>query len=115
DTLVRERGLRGWAKIIARKDWFQRNVVSYLRSPLSTLNYQPVLLSYSYTALEPFRYAKANGWKTVLVQIDPGPEEEKIVAEEVARVPHWVAVGNLRPLNIGRSGVRSANLWTGSS
>jgi len=81
------RGLRGWAKIIPRNDWFQRKVVSYLRSQLSTLNYQPVLLSYSYTALEPFRYAKANGWKTVLVQIDPGPEEEKIVAEEVARVP----------------------------
>ena len=30
-------------------------------------------VSYSYTALEPFRYAKANGWKTLLVQIDPGP------------------------------------------
>ena len=87
ETLARARGLRGWAKIIPRNDWFQRKVVSYLRSQLSTLNYQPVLLSYSYTALEPFRYAKANGWKTVLVQIDPGPEEEKIVAEEVARVP----------------------------
>ena len=44
-------------------------------------------MSYSYTALEPFRYAKAHGWKTVLVQIDPGPEEERIVAEEAARVP----------------------------
>ena len=47
----------------------------------------PILLSYSYTALEPFRYAKAHGWKTLLVQIDPGPEEERIVAEEAARVP----------------------------
>ena len=44
-------------------------------------------MSYSYTALEPFRYAKAHGWKTLLVQIDPGPEEERIVAEEAARVP----------------------------
>ena len=51
----------------------------------TTLN--SILLSYSYTALEPFRYAKAHGWKTVLVQIDPGPEEERIVAEEAARVP----------------------------
>ena len=87
ETLARARGLRGWAKIIARNRWFQCKVVSYLRSQFSTLNYQPILLSYSYTALEPFRYVKANGWKTVLVQIDPGPEEEKIVAEEVARVP----------------------------
>src|SRR5204862_762306 len=29
----------------------------------------------------------SRGWKTVLVQIDPGPEEERIVAEEAARVP----------------------------
>jgi glycosyltransferase involved in cell wall biosynthesis len=86
ETLARVRGLSGWPKIIARNRWFERNVVSYLRSQLSTLNSQPILLSYSYTALEPFRYAKANGWKTLLVQIDPGPEEERIVAEEVVRV-----------------------------
>ncbi len=88
ETLTRARDLTDWQKIIARNRWFQRKVVSYLRcSQLSTLNSQPVLLSYSYTALEPFRHAKSQGWKTVLVQIDPGPEEERIVAEEVARVP----------------------------
>jgi glycosyltransferase involved in cell wall biosynthesis len=87
ETLARARGLSGWTKIVARNRWFQRNVVFFLRSQLSTINYQPILLSYSYTALEPFRYAKAHGWKTLLVQIDPGPEEEKIVAEESARVP----------------------------
>src|SRR6266403_4362658 len=87
ETLARAGDLSGWAGIIARNRWFQRKVVSYLRSQLSTIDSQPVLLSYSYTALEPFRYAKAQGWKTVLVQIDPGPEEESIVAEEVARVP----------------------------
>jgi glycosyltransferase involved in cell wall biosynthesis len=87
ETLARVRGLSGWVKIVARNRWFQRKVVSFLRSQLSTLKYQPVLLSYSYTAFEPFRYAKARGWKTLLVQIDPGPEEEAIVAEEAARVP----------------------------
>jgi glycosyltransferase involved in cell wall biosynthesis len=87
EALAHARGLKGWTKIVARNRWFQRKVVSFLRSQLSTLNYQPVLLSYSYAALEPFRFAKAHGWKTLLVQIDPGPEEEKIVAEEVARVP----------------------------
>jgi glycosyltransferase involved in cell wall biosynthesis len=85
--LARARGLGGWAKIIARNRWFQRKVVSYLHSQLSTLNSQPILLSYSYTALEPFRYAKAQGWKTILIQIDPGPEEEAIVAKEAARLP----------------------------
>src|SRR6266702_7057401 len=88
ETLTRARELTDWQKIIARNRWFQRKVVSYLRcSQLSTLNSQPILLSYSYTALEPFRHAKSRGWKTVLVQIDPGPEEERIVAEEAARVP----------------------------
>jgi len=87
EMLARARALNEWKTIIARNRWFQRKVVSTLKSQLSTLNYQPILLSYSYTALEPFRYAKSRGWKTVLVQIDPGPEEERIVAEEVARVP----------------------------
>src|SRR5437870_4553721 len=87
EALARARGFRRWARIIARNSWFQRKVVFFLRSQLSTINYQPILLSYSYAALEPFRYAKAHGWTTVLVQIDPGPEEEAIVAEEAARVP----------------------------
>jgi glycosyltransferase involved in cell wall biosynthesis len=87
ETLTRARNLSEWQKIIARNRWFESNVVWFLRSQLSTLDYQPVLLSYSYSALGPLRYAKSQGWKTVLVQIDPGPEEEKIVAEEAARVP----------------------------
>jgi glycosyltransferase involved in cell wall biosynthesis len=52
-------------------------------------------LSYSYTALEPFRYAKIQGWKRLLVQIDPGPAEEAIVAKEVAREPELA--GTWRP------------------
>ena len=88
EMLARARGLSGWAKIIARNCWFQGKVVGALTSDIGhrTSN-SPVLLSYSYTALEPFRYAKANGCKTLLVQIDPGPEEERIVAEEAARAP----------------------------
>ncbi len=87
ETLAHSRRLAEWPKIMARNCWFQRKVVSFLRPQLSTLSYQPILISYSYTALEPFRHAKSRGWKTVLVQIDPGPEEERIVAEEAARVP----------------------------
>jgi glycosyltransferase involved in cell wall biosynthesis len=93
ETLASARGLKGWTKIVARNRWFQRKVVSFLRSQLSTINYQPILLSYSYTALEPFRYAKAHGWKRLLVQIDPGPVEEDIVAAEAEReaslAPNW--------------------------
>ena len=85
--LARARRLAEWERIIARNQWFQRKVVGALNSQLSTLSSQPILLSYSYAALEPFRFAKLHGWKTLLLQIDPGPEEERIVAEEVARVP----------------------------
>ena len=99
EMLAGARDSSGWPKILARNRWFQRKVVSFLRSQLrkgawlsrsftlSPSDSQPILLSYSYTALEPFRYAKANGWKTLLVQIDPGPEEERIVTEETARQP----------------------------
>ena len=45
------------------------------------------LFSYSYAALELFRYAKSRGWTTVLGQIDPGPEEERIVAAEQEQSP----------------------------
>ena len=87
EMLARARRLAEWERIIARNQWFQRKVVGAFNSQLSTLNFQPILLSYSYAAIEPFRFAKLHGWKTLLLQIDPGPEEERIVAEEVARVP----------------------------
>jgi glycosyltransferase involved in cell wall biosynthesis len=88
EMLARARRLGEWETIIARNQWFQRKVVGALTSDIGCQTTDsPILLSYSYTALEPFRYAKSRGWKTLLVQIDPGPEEERIVAEEVARVP----------------------------
>ena len=87
EMLARARRLTEWETIIERNQWFQRKVVDALKLQPSTLKYHPVLLSYSYAALEPFRFAKSRGWKTLLIQIDPGPEEERIVAEEAARVP----------------------------
>jgi glycosyltransferase involved in cell wall biosynthesis len=103
EMVARARDSKGWSKILARNEWFQRNVVSFLRSEVSALNsgkepgsHRPlssevVLCSYSYTALAPFQYAKSRGCKTLLVQIDPGPEEERIVAEETAREPELAA------------------------
>jgi glycosyltransferase involved in cell wall biosynthesis len=88
EMLASVRHLKEWPKILARNQWFQRKVVTALSSDFGRLTSDfHVLLSYSYAALGPFRYAKTRGWKTVLVQIDPGPEEEKIVAAEVMRVP----------------------------
>ena len=85
EILARVRCLRGWDKIIARNEWFQRRVVNYLSSyQLSVIGSQVIVFAYSYVAREIFRFAKARGWKTVLGQIDPGPREEEIVQAEVA-------------------------------
>ena len=88
EMFSRTRRIGEWQKIVGRNRWFQRTVVHALTSDIGPqTSDSTILLSYSYTALEPFRYAKSRGWKTVLAQIDPGPVEEAIVAEEVARVP----------------------------
>jgi glycosyltransferase involved in cell wall biosynthesis len=88
EMLARARRLRGWPLIMARNDWFQRKVVGYLSSyRLSVIGSQVTLFAYSYAGLEILKYAKTRGWKTVLGQIDPGPVEEKIVADEATRVP----------------------------
>jgi glycosyltransferase involved in cell wall biosynthesis len=99
EMLARARRLAEWKTIIERNRWFQRRVVDALSSRLSTHNDEPILLSYSYAALEAFQFAKSRGWKTLLLQIDPGPEEERIVAEEVARVPRLA--GEWQPAPVG--------------
>jgi hypothetical protein len=92
ELLVRLRGLRGWERIFARNEWFQRKVVAALRGQKSEVTGQTrTLFAYSYAARKIFRYAKQRGWSTVLGQIDPGPVEEDIVAEEVSREPEMGA------------------------
>jgi glycosyltransferase involved in cell wall biosynthesis len=72
-------GLQGWHQMIARNEWFQRRAVERL-SRIGQSDAPRTLMAYSYAALEPFRLARARGWRTVLAQIDPGPPEERIVA-----------------------------------
>lgn len=47
------------------------------------------MFSYSYGALQPFQIAKAQGCRTVLGQIDCGPAEDRVVAEERLRYPQF--------------------------
>lgn len=86
----RIRKTRGWKRTISRNDVFQRHALRFLEKveiAAAGLNRVPTLFSYSYAALEVFRFARSRGWRTVLGQIDPGPEEERIVAGECARYP----------------------------
>ena len=80
---LRMRRMRGMAVAMARNERFQELAVTRLkRIPTGR---DVTVFSYSYAARHLFRYAKLRGWRTVLGQIDPGPEEERIVAEEHAR------------------------------
>lgn len=80
--------LSGWERIVARNCWFQKKAIQLLKS-LSIEAPQPTLFSYSYAALDLFRYAKLRGWRTILGQIDPGPVEEKMVWEEHQKHPEY--------------------------
>jgi glycosyltransferase involved in cell wall biosynthesis len=111
---ARARKLSGWPLILARNKWFQKRVVQELNAEMlkaetdpgrsrvpgsqpSTLNPQPVLFSYSYAALEPFRWARQRGWKTILGQIDPGPAEERIVAGLHSQFPQYAGAWQPAP------------------
>ncbi|NET01095.1 MAG: glycosyltransferase family 4 protein [Sphaerospermopsis sp. SIO1G1] len=86
-----------WETIINRNLWFQRKVLQKLREITPKLNTQPVLFSYSYTALDLLKYAKSQGWFTILGQIDPGLIEEKIVIEEQNKYPHNTSIWQPAP------------------
>ncbi|MEB3209757.1 MAG: glycosyltransferase family 4 protein [Leptolyngbyaceae bacterium] len=87
EALHRIKSFTPWETMIARNQWFQQRVIQFLNSSSMQSNEQPVLFSYSYAALELFRYAKRQGWTTILGQIDPGIGEERIVAKEHRKYP----------------------------
>ena len=100
EAAARIRKLSEWQRVISRNRWFQRRACAYLGRKAETLKSETlktelIIFAYSYAARDIFRFAKQRGWKTALGQIDPGPVEEKIVADEAARVPELA--GDWRP------------------
>lgn len=81
----------GWETVMRRNEWFQRGQLRWLLEHESQIAAGPpgIFFAYSYAARELFRFFKRIGWTTVLGQIDPGPREEAIVAEEAERYPSW--------------------------
>lgn len=84
-------GKVGWEVIIERNRRFQQLACAALRKQesRSDLKGVPTLFSYSYAALDLFRWAKQRGWKTVLGQIDPGPGEDALVQRLREQHPEW--------------------------
>ena len=81
EAQARLNGLTGWSRIMARNQWFQKQALRQLSSIVhrpSSLE-APTVFAYSYAARDIFRWAKAQGWRTVLGQIDAGPEMSRIV------------------------------------
>ncbi|MBD2570574.1 glycosyltransferase family 4 protein [Anabaena lutea] len=81
----------GWNRVIARNQWFQKQTIKTLTRLSDQITHPPILFSYSYAALDIFRFAKQQGWYTILGQIDPGLWEEKIVTQEYERYPQYRA------------------------
>jgi len=80
------RGTGEWERIMARNEKFQELVLQNLQKNAPR---EATLFSYSYAAARLFAHAKERGWRTVLGQIDPGPEEERLVQEEHRRYPQY--------------------------
>ena len=80
-SLTKSRNI--WDTIIARNNWFQAKAIRHLRSLArhGDQRSSQVVFAYSYAAREILRTARELGCTTVLGQIDPGPAEERIVAE----------------------------------
>jgi glycosyltransferase involved in cell wall biosynthesis len=81
EAWARIQKLRSWDRYLAIGDWFGKNVVQRLPSLLGNFSDQPAVFAYSYSASGIFPSAKKLGCKTVLGQIDPGIEEERILVD----------------------------------
>jgi glycosyltransferase involved in cell wall biosynthesis len=90
----RARRRNGWEVITQRNEWFQKFAISQLRRRADR-NRPVTVFAYSYAARLIFEFAREQGWRTVLGQIDPGPLEERTVS----RSPSVAAIDavDLRP------------------
>jgi glycosyltransferase involved in cell wall biosynthesis len=75
-----------WDFTISRNKWFQSRASKRLRALGRAVHDSGrVVFAYSYAAREVMQAARELGCTTILGQIDPGPAEEKIVAEACLR------------------------------
>lgn len=81
------RGLRAGARLGARSAWWSRLAVRALRwAAMPNTGY---VFVYCYEARDLFREARRSGLTPVLGQFDPGPVEDRKVAEVVRRWPQY--------------------------
>jgi glycosyltransferase involved in cell wall biosynthesis len=78
----------GWDLFIDRNRWFQRRAAETVRG-VAEYPEKTVLFAHSYSARDVFRQAKSRGWTTVLGQIDPGEEHQRIVRQLSEEWPEY--------------------------
>lgn len=79
----------GWDLLTARNEWFQQSAAEALGAFTSGPSEPIVLFAHSYSARLAFRVAKQRGWRTVLGQIDPGPEHFAVVRRLSDQSPQY--------------------------
>lgn len=96
---VLARGRSRWNRAMMENKGFQRDVLRQLAKLASCQpqSQRVVLFSYSYSSKDLFRFAKDHDWTTVLGQIDPGPEEERIVKQLRDRAGDWKCMRSSPP------------------
>jgi len=70
-----------WQRFMSQNAWFANKAAASVGSIARRSGSRPILFSYCYTAGPLFRIARANGWTTVLGQIDGGLVEAQLVKE----------------------------------
>jgi len=90
----RIQGAAGWDLLTARNRWFGRRAANALRA-IPRANGRTVVFAHSYSAREVLAEAKAQGWTSVLGQIDPGAEHFRIVEQ---RAREWPEYGSEPPV-----------------
>jgi glycosyltransferase involved in cell wall biosynthesis len=83
DLRLRRQRKSSWSTVLERNAWF-----GAWAADQSAKAGSPVVFSYSYTAKLPFAEAKRRGALCILGQIDPGPREEEVVAEQTTAYLH---------------------------
>jgi glycosyltransferase involved in cell wall biosynthesis len=87
-------GMGPYERFLEEGRWFGGKVCAWLEPHRPAAE---TLFSYDTTALEPFEWARANGVRCILGQMDPGRVEAEIVAAERERWPGWEAIGMTVP------------------
>lgn len=79
---LRLAGVGGWEAMVRRNEWFQERALMRLSALAPKLiGKRVVVFAYSYAARRVFEWARRQGWRTILGQIDAGPVEAALVEQ----------------------------------